>query len=248
MFKPKSIQLHKRAFTLIELLVVIAIIAILAAILFPVFSRARENARRSSCQSNLKQFGLSFMQYTQDYDETFPYSLNYVGANHPANTSWMRQIDPYLKNTQIMQCPSDPANPATDYGANGYWGTVKPYHVSYGFNSHLNRLAIAAVPEVTKTVMATDLGGAPSTTKAPPDWDVEKRSFLLESTTQGAVERTGPSNNDFFWSGPLARHLEMTNVLWVDGHVKASRVEKFYVATSATSSPCLVPSLAAACQ
>lgn len=65
-------RIPRRGFTLIELLVVIAIIALLAAILFPVFARARENARRASCQSNLKQIGLSVVQYTQDYDETFP--------------------------------------------------------------------------------------------------------------------------------------------------------------------------------
>src|SRR5687768_5924591 len=69
-----------KGFTLIELLVVIAIIAILAAILFPVFARARENARRSSCQSNLKQIGLGFAQYTQDYDEKMPITIYWTGA------------------------------------------------------------------------------------------------------------------------------------------------------------------------
>ena len=82
----KKNQAHK-AFTLIELLVVIAIIAILAAILFPVFARARENARRSSCQSNLKQLGLGFIQYQQDYDEKFPLLRN---NNIPPGAKWFR--------------------------------------------------------------------------------------------------------------------------------------------------------------
>jgi prepilin-type N-terminal cleavage/methylation domain-containing protein len=75
---------HRKAFTLIELLVVIAIIAILASILFPVFARARENARRTSCLSNLKQIGMGFMQYTQDYDEKYP--MSYWIANPSACT------------------------------------------------------------------------------------------------------------------------------------------------------------------
>src|SRR5919206_279833 len=92
-----------RGFTLIELLVVIAIIAILAAILFPVFGRARENARRSSCQSNLKQIGLGIMQYTQDYDETLPMS----GWFNPTPRHFIyNDIDPYLKSRQIWKCPS----------------------------------------------------------------------------------------------------------------------------------------------
>src|SRR5437867_12863837 len=89
----------KRGFTLIELLVVIAIIAILAAILFPVFGRARENARRSSCQSNLKQVGLGFMQYVQDYDELMPNRL--LG-----NVDLHTRLQPYIKSTQIFNCPS----------------------------------------------------------------------------------------------------------------------------------------------
>jgi prepilin-type N-terminal cleavage/methylation domain-containing protein/prepilin-type processing-associated H-X9-DG protein len=99
-------------FTLIELLVVIAIIAILASILFPVFARARENARRSSCQSNEKQIGLAMLQYTQDYDEKYP---QFYGVGGSGITNWsltsvasnpLRDIQPYMKSFQIYYCPS----------------------------------------------------------------------------------------------------------------------------------------------
>src|SRR4028119_1048011 len=99
-------QNRKKGFTLIELLVVIAIIAILAAILFPVFARARENARRASCQSNLKQIGLGLMQYTQDYDEKYPLFNENPGGpgnNSPARPNWTQIIQPYIKSTQLFR-------------------------------------------------------------------------------------------------------------------------------------------------
>ena len=103
---PRSQTLKTRsAFTLIELLVVIAIIAILAAILFPAFARARENARRSSCQSNLKQIALGLKQYVQDYDERYPPIDGGTGV--AANPGWAYATQPYLKSEQIFQCPSD---------------------------------------------------------------------------------------------------------------------------------------------
>jgi prepilin-type N-terminal cleavage/methylation domain-containing protein/prepilin-type processing-associated H-X9-DG protein len=112
-------------FTLIELLVVIAIIAILAAILFPVFAQAREAARKTSCLSNTKQLGLAIMMYVQDYDEVYPmdsWDVPAIGsanndlssANYLSSVTWIWQIMPYIKNRQILVCPSDP-NPKSGF-------------------------------------------------------------------------------------------------------------------------------------
>src|SRR3954466_7638467 len=98
------IKSRNRAFTLIELLIVIAIIGLLAAILFPVFTRARENARRSSCQSNLKQILLGIHQYTQDYDELYPPRLSIIEGK---KVGFPQLYQPYLKSNQLFQCPSD---------------------------------------------------------------------------------------------------------------------------------------------
>ena len=157
MFRP-----HKKfAFTLIELLVVIAIIAILAAILFPVFARARENARRTSCISNLKQIGLGTQQYTQDYDEKlYPHRFNGATDSSPLLTtnggpgpdsmitgtardkiSWVSLLQPYVKSYQIFVCPSNPNGwvgggpdncAAPGCGGQGYGGQN-----SYGHNDLL---------------------------------------------------------------------------------------------------------------
>ncbi len=160
-----------RGFTLIELLVVIAIIAILAAILFPVFAQAREQARKIVCVSNTKQLGLSVMMYTQDYDETYPNNCwdvapigiadNDTGsAQYKSQMHWMWDIYPYMKNRQILVCPSDPAakieniwsfydprpinitNPCPGSSGDGYsdgtgsgWGIPTP--ISYAGNDNL---------------------------------------------------------------------------------------------------------------
>lgn len=95
-------HVRPRAFTLIELLVVISIISILAAILFPVFAKARENARRTSCLSNAKQLGLGFLQYQQDYDGAFPFTKH-------SGLGWTDTLQTYIKSRQVYRCPSDPS-------------------------------------------------------------------------------------------------------------------------------------------
>jgi len=103
-------QLKTRGFTLIELLVVIAIIAILAAILFPVFARAREKARQASCQSNLKQLALAYIMYSNDYEERFPtdWVTQLGGTPWTDRYTWRAMIFPYVKNLQVFNCPSAP--------------------------------------------------------------------------------------------------------------------------------------------
>ena len=107
--------MNRKAFTLIELLVVIAIIAILAAILFPVFAKAREKARQSSCANNTKQLAIACQQYTQDYDEIVPW---YVDVNYTFTTmAWYVITQPYIKNQQVLLCPSAvKGTQVTDYG------------------------------------------------------------------------------------------------------------------------------------
>ncbi|MDX1933267.1 MAG: DUF1559 domain-containing protein [Capsulimonadales bacterium] len=127
---------NSRAFTLIELLVVIAIIAILAAILFPVFAQAREKARQATCQSNLKQIGLAILMYAQDYDDTYPYTqynLDPTWSTKSGMWGWYRMVYPYVKNGEMTGAGfSD--------GAGGVWrcpSIVKEQSRTYGVNSVL---------------------------------------------------------------------------------------------------------------
>jgi len=150
----KSWNKSCRAFTLIELLVVIAIISILAAILFPVFARARENARRASCLSNLKQMGLGIMMYAQDYDETYPafQYLNYAGGT---NLPWWSLIQPYTKSAQLFICPSS-------WNSAPSGATLTSYN--YGANALVLKnpsdppLKMAAVASSATTYMLMDAG------------------------------------------------------------------------------------------
>jgi len=123
---------RRGGFTLIELLVVIAIIAILAAILFPVFAKAREKARQASCLANIKQLGLSVIQYADDYDETYPISYQDVssgpGSAAQIPSTWPNRIQPYIKSNQLFACPSDGRPPHVDFTG------CRPILQSYAWN------------------------------------------------------------------------------------------------------------------
>lgn len=203
MFPKKSYRVFSSGFTLIELLVVIAIIALLAAILFPVFARARENARKSSCLSNMRQLGLGFLQYTQDYDERLPAgggSGSFPNDPPVATNTYAQWVQgptsgctvtnpcrpdygglfPYVKSTQIYLCPS----------------VTLPKGISYSMNM---------------------TGGANGGT-----------SFALAAATQPSVtiflvDEANTLNDGLFArvsDKPTLIHLGGFNALFLDGHVK----------------------------
>jgi prepilin-type N-terminal cleavage/methylation domain-containing protein len=132
-----------RGFTLIELLVVIAIIAILAAILFPVFAQAREKARQASCFSNMKNLGLAVTIYAQDYDESLP-MWHWARRSQPQPLIWYHAIKPYTKNLGVFVCPSDKRKSLdlSGWGPQATWpemGQKMTAHISYGYNEPLVR-------------------------------------------------------------------------------------------------------------
>ena len=211
------------AFTLIELLVVIAIIAILAAILFPVFARARENARRASCQSNLKQIGLGIMQYSQDYDEHWlPIRVDPSAPNSykdPNIFHWAEIIQPYLKSTQIYKCPSAPFDIALNYTYNSGLSTRAAGGLTWD-----GRL-LSAVPLPAQTPVLIDAIGP--ATNVETSWDTYgmQRSYWFATNNYSGGYGWLLSNQTFTLGvdGRAAadRHLETANYLFADGHVKS---------------------------
>ena len=142
-------------FTLIELLVVIAIIAILAAILFPVFARAREKARQTSCLSNLKQLATGTQMYLQDYDSIFPCQFsNPVRTNVPYNFGY-QQLNPYVKNEQIWICPSDETRNCAQEGSVDMTGQ---WEQSYNFNSNIfdYKVELSELARIAETPLMMD--------------------------------------------------------------------------------------------
>ena len=208
------LQNTKKGFTLIELLVVIAIIAILAAILFPVFARARENARRSSCSSNLKQIALGVIQYVQDYDEKYP---QVRAATAGVTTGWAIQMQPYLKSTQIFQCPSEtnaPANVNTtdaNYGQAGY--------SDYWYNSRIAGVNQAQVDQVSSTILNGDgTNGSSAYVFNGENATVDGSTPTATSGAVTGVRTTAPSGTTLGDFGQ--RHLDGINYAFADGHVK----------------------------
>ena len=211
----RNLFTHRRAFTLIELLVVIAIIAILAAILFPVFAQAREKARATSCLSNLKQSALAVLQYLQDYDETFPMSV-YLGFNpQPCAFTMLAAIEPYVKNRQIYQCPSEPK--ALDIDAafrllglpGGECGGFT--WASYNFNY--------AVFE--------DGPNNPLTGANDPVVKLAEINYPVETVMNydGNLAAQSACNFSLFDSPVLGRHNDFSNASFVDGHSRVVRVQ-----------------------
>jgi len=218
---------HKFAFTLIELLVVIAIIAILAAILFPVFGRARENARRSSCQSNLKQIGLGIMQYVQDYDEMYPITFQNIdgsanGYQDVANErGWAYNIQPYLKSQQIFQCPSDSAPIANYTLITDTAGHTNKGYTDYAYNRALGNVA-GATAAVINASQLTFASNTVMISEVPGDNGPSGTSVLGgpgggPSFTAGLAQGRKDVPDVL---GALQRHLEGSNLAFADGHVK----------------------------
>ena len=183
----------RRGFTLIELLVVIAIIAILAAILFPVFARAREKARQTSSLNNVKQLTLAVLQYAQDYDERLPASF-YPG-NPSESRFWYQKVQPYIMNTQVLTCPSA-ATLAVGYGWNYDF-------IGYGSSTSITTYAIADLRRPAETIMMADAG-----------------NYVIYSPSRYAPTASNPRLDLYELNAAGLRHNGGANVGFCDGHAK----------------------------
>ncbi len=196
----------KRGFTLIELLVVIAIIAILAAILFPVFAKAREKARQAHCQSNLKQIGLANAMYMADYDSCYVPYYTYNGTASVAIYTVL--LTPYIKNAELWTCPS---GYHTEYTALPWAQPGTPIKLSYGIATYsyysLGASMYYSSPQLSP-VRESDV--------VEPVEEVHFMDF-----PQGATWLDGLTTTDVNRIKHMTRHNGMANVLFGDGHVKA---------------------------
>lgn len=266
MFNLSNRRVARNGFTLIELLVVIAIIAILAAILFPVFAQARAKARQASCLSNSKQIGLALMQYSQDYDETYPgyrfaipnpfaADVN-VGANADTATFLNQNLDTYVKAEGIWRCPSNP-NAWVNVDRDGVMGNKGSGFQSYGgqnsygisnyaFPSN-NGLPESSITEPSNTVALVDASYYNVLPKGPAAGPCALLGDTINTpTTKGNIANTSTSYQNYwrnlgnsYWGftdlpnpsvakadkDAKARHNEFINVIWFDGHAKATRYE-----------------------
>lgn len=214
-------RLSPRAFTLIELLVVIAIIALLAAILFPVFGRARENARRTSCLSNTRQIGIGLMQYLQDYDNRM--TLSWYGAwgdgsSGASNYKWMDAIFPYVKSEQVFTCPSDSINLKYVQRSGYNFGSYGINEMAYAYAKSPVGKKMSQIAAPSQTVFATEtLSGGSA-------------FFACYGPTSGCETAINSGTDPRTWtpvggSAIVERHLGTANVLFADGHSKAQKLE-----------------------
>ena len=218
----RNVKRRSSGFTLIELLVVIAIIAILAAILFPVFAQAREKARGISCLSNMKQLALGANMYLQDYDSHYVSSGGQCYGAPPGcsitnplpSMQWQWTIQPYVKNTQLLLCPSDPHDNhnrgmATSYTENN-WGTND-------HNSSAGGVSEAHTEKPAETALLVE--------GANTGWEegavnVKNALMIDDYTTWTQWNRIQHDRTDWNWSDKLPRHGDGSNVAYLDGHAK----------------------------
>ena len=217
--------MKRKGFTLIELLVVIAIIAILAAILFPVFQKVRENARATVCLSNMKQIGLALTQYTQDYDEKMFFRANWANSRSgkvptvPTVNTWWNQLLPYIKSDAVFVCPSDGnvTNPVggpvtnTNVDLNG-----QPMPRSYIACSSAESLAINQIQDPVETMVITEKWGTDYTC-SPTGSSCVTDSWIEPFNGDMGVDATDPTR--MFKTGN--RHTGRLTCAFFDGHAKS---------------------------
>lgn len=213
--------MRKKAFTLIELLVVIAIIAILAAILFPVFAQAREKARAISCLSNLKQAGLAYAMYVQDYDETTP--LQRSNAN--GGQYWYVLIQPYVKSWNLMICPD--RSLTSSRKGNSYPAELNGRLLGYGYNdgwvSDSGYGLSSQIPDPNNPTRTIRPGKAIAAIQFPSDctafgdtYDTPGYSIAMDNMLGGS---DAPSRTKSM------RHNANFNFSFVDGHAKIIKMQ-----------------------
>ncbi len=224
----------KRGFTLIELVVVIAIIAILAAILFPVFAQAREKARAITCVSNVRQIGLASAMYIQDYDETFCPSavdvvdLNYDPSGGLVTHAFVYVLQPYSKSNLYSKCPDAPVptkfKKARDEGRLGYsMATPSPDGVALGSIDEPSSHVAFMDAQIDNCIATGDAAGC--------WWETVPIFFpwvvppLQDDALGGAGD---PTWQEVWHSSPTPRHNRQVNISFCDGHAKAMQMDRLY--------------------